>query len=165
MLKIIQKYRPLRRTYHLWERVIPFTRASFSKQGLISKDGRQLIVGKMRRSFISLCPPLARTLQKHYQMEGGCTHCSSSCNLLFRCPHWDKTSSRCSVYEDRPEICRLFPITPRDIDDRNIAARGRTECGFTFQKQMTQKAFFVELKKKAYERKIARQPLSKADRE
>jgi hypothetical protein len=68
-------------------------------------------------------------------MSGGCNRCGSSCKLLFQCPHWDDDSKLCSVYEDRPNICRLFPITPGDLRDRNLVAK--SPCGFTFHKRGT----------------------------
>ena len=111
----------------------PFFAVAFSREGLLSRDGRTLIWGKMRRSFISLVPPLARFLQKHYGLTGGCQNCGSSCKLLFQCPHWNAETRLCSVYEDRPNICRLFPITPGDIVDRNIVTK-KIPCGFEFKK-------------------------------
>lgn len=128
------KIRWVRRTYHVWQRTPPFLRVVFSKDGLLSSKGRTLIKGKFRRAFLSLFPWVAHKLQNHYGLSGSCQHCSTSCNLLFQCPHWDDTSSRCSVYEDRPNICRTFPITPQDIRDRNLVSP-ETQCGFTFKKK------------------------------
>jgi hypothetical protein len=119
------------RFYHVLQRVPPFFAAVFSTRGLLSHEGRILIWGKFRRIMISFFPPLARYLQKKYGLAGGCSHCSASCKLLFQCPHWDDKSSRCSVYEDRPNICRFFPITPADLRDRNLVQKG-TRCGFRF---------------------------------
>lgn len=128
------KIRWVRRTYHVWQRTPPFLHVVFSKNGLLSPKGRTLIRGKFRRAFLSLFPWVAHKLQKHYGLSGSCQHCSTSCKLLFQCPHWDDTSSRCSVYEDRPNICRTFPITPQDIKDRNLVSP-ETQCGFTFNKK------------------------------
>lgn len=164
MHEFIQKNRTLRRAYHVYERTIPFLKAAFSKDGLGSQSGRQLIMGKARRVMISFFPPLAHLLQKYYGMQGGCAHCSSSCKLLFQCPHWEEKTSRCSVYEDRPNICRLFPITPGDIADRDLVAKG-TSCGFTFEKKMTKEEFLEELKRRAGERRDEKIAFSKADPE
>lgn len=131
MLKFVMKIRPLRRAWLNLERFPPFFKAAFSSQGLASKEGRQLIFGKLRRVLISTCPAFARYLQSKYKLQGGCTSCGASCKLLFQCPHWDESSHLCSVYEDRPNICRLFPITPADISDRNIVLKDKP-CGFTF---------------------------------
>lgn len=127
----ILKIRWIRRLWHVWERTPPFFKVIFSKNGLLSAKGRTLIRGKFRRAFFSLIPSVAHQLQKHYGLEGGCQHCSTSCKLLFQCPHWDDSSSRCGVYEDRPNICRTFPITPQDIKDRDLCAP-ESSCGFTF---------------------------------
>ncbi len=128
------KIRWIRRTWHVWERTPPFLKVVFSKEGLLSPKGRTLIRGKFRRAFLSLFPSVAKRLQEHYGLSGECQHCSTSCKLLFQCPHWDDASSRCSVYEDRPNICRTFPITPQDIADRNLVSPN-TPCGFTFKKK------------------------------
>ena len=108
-----------------------FFSAAFSKRGLGSADGRILIWGKLRRILISLVPHLSKFLQEHYALSGGCTHCSSSCKLLFQCPHWDDKNSRCGIYEYRPTVCRQFPVTPSDIRDRNLVSRD-IPCGFRF---------------------------------
>jgi len=134
-LNFLMRIRPLRLTWHLIERTIPFLVVFFSSRGIFDRDGRTLIRGKARRLTLSFFPPLARALQKHYGMKGGCTSCGASCKLLFQCPHWDDRTHLCSVYEDRPNICRMFPITPGDIVDRTISAKGGRECGFTFEKR------------------------------
>lgn len=121
-----------RKFWHLCERIPPFLAAAFSSRGLIHPEGRQLILGKFRRAFLSLSPALARRLQRHYGLVGGCTSCGASCNMLFRCPHWDAGSRLCTVYEDRPSICRTFPITPADLRDRAVANR-HNPCGFHFE--------------------------------
>lgn len=132
--KALLKIRPIRRFWHLMERVPPFLSAAFSPVGLASPAGRQLILGKFRRGFISFVPPLARWLQTKYGLKAGCSGCGASCRLLFQCPHWDAQSRLCSVYEDRPSICRLFPITPADIRDRDLVS-SKEECGFVFTRQ------------------------------
>lgn len=124
-------HRPLRCTWLLLERVPPFLSAAFSADGLGSREGRTLIWGKSRRFLLSLSPRLARRLQRRYGLSGGCRNCGSSCRLLNQCPHWDEQHLQCSVYEDRPNTCRFFPITPADIRDRNIAS-ARVPCGFGF---------------------------------
>lgn len=129
------KVRAIRRFWQVCQRLPPFFAAVFSMDGLGSAEGRILIWGKARRILLSSVPPLARHLQARYSVAGGCTSCGTSCKILFQCPHWDDNSFLCSVYEDRPNICRLFPITPADIRDRDIVARlngESTGCGFTF---------------------------------
>ncbi len=123
--------RPFRQLWHVCERTPPFVMAFFSRRGILSSNGRTLLRGKTRRIFISFIPPLARYLQKKNGLTGGCVSCGASCKLLFQCPHWDDKSHLCSVYNDRPNICRFFPITPQDIKDRDLVLKDKT-CGFTF---------------------------------
>src|ERR1017187_354888 len=75
--------------------------------------------------------PLARHLRAHFGLQGGCNSCGEIVNLLFRCPHWDTDSRLCTVYESRPLVCRMFPITPTDLRDRDLSLR-HTVCGFQF---------------------------------
>jgi len=126
------KYKWVRRSYYNMERFPPFFRIFFSKEGLGSSKGRKLIWGKFRRVCFSLIPPLSRYLHERYGLSGGCVSCGASCKLLFQCPHWDESSHLCGVYEDRPSICRLFPITPADIEDRNLVLADKS-CGFIFK--------------------------------
>ena len=115
----------------LWRVAPPFVRAVFSREGLLTQEGRILIRGKFRRLLICSVLPLARHLRAHYGLQGGCNSCGASCNLLFRCPHWDTDSGLCTVYESRPRVCRMFPITPTDLRDRDLERR-HTVCGFHF---------------------------------
>lgn len=128
------KFHWLRRSFYNFQRFPPFFKACFSADGLGSAKGRKLIWGKCRRATLSLCPPLCRYLHKKYQLSGGCVSCGASCKLLFQCPHWNEDSHLCGVYEDRPSICRLFPITPADIEDRNLVLPEKA-CGFKFLKE------------------------------
>jgi len=132
LLSYFMKFKWIRRSFYNMERFPPFFRVMFSKKGLGSKTGRILIWGKFRRVCLSLLPPLAHYLHRKYGLSGGCRSCGASCKLLFKCPHWNESSHLCSVYEDRPSICRLFPITPSDITDRNLVLPGES-CGFVFQ--------------------------------
>ena len=109
----------------------PFVTAVFSREGMLNREGRILIRGKFRRLLICSVPALARHLGAHYGLQGGCNSCGASCNLLFRCPHWDTDSHLCTVYESRPLVCRMFPITPTDLRDRDLVLR-HTVCAFHF---------------------------------
>lgn len=129
----LARFRVIRQFVHLIERTPPFLAAVFSSRGIWHPEGRQLLRGKMRRVLLSVFPAVAKNMQKRYGLTGSCSGCGASCNLLFRCPHWDSQSHLCTVYEDRPNICRTFPITPGDIKDRNISNRNEP-CGFTFVK-------------------------------
>ena len=101
---------------------------------ILRKTGRTIIRGKIRRAMIGCIPGLASQLKWKYGLTGGCISCGASCNLLFKCPHWDEGSRRCSIYEDRPMACRMFPITPADLRDRDLAASGTT-CGCSFDRE------------------------------
>lgn len=129
----LKKFRLYRRLAVIAKICQVFLGVLFTKQGLFSKAGRQQFRGKARRTTISFFPSWARRLQKKHGLTGGCTSCGASCNLMFKCPHWDSSTHLCGVYEDRPEVCRLFPITPMDISDRTLV-RNDVNCGFTFTK-------------------------------
>ena len=95
------------------------------------KTERTIVWGKIRRVIICSVPGLGVHLKRKHRLSGGCTSCGTSCNLLLQCPHWDQVSRLCSIYEDRPMTCRLFPITPSDIRDRDLASSG-ARCGYSF---------------------------------
>jgi len=128
-----EKHGCVRRFRYFLERLSIFLRMSFlDRNGLRSARGRTLIWGKVRRAVLSLCPPLARHLQQRFGLAGGCSHCGASCNLLFQCPQWDRKSRLCGIYNDRPNVCRLFPITPADLRERNLVAP-INPCGYKFK--------------------------------
>jgi hypothetical protein len=116
---------------HLWPVVPRFVAAVLSRRGVLTREGRLLIRGKFRRLLICFIPPLARHLRAYYRLQGGCGSCGASCNLLFRCPHWDTETRLCTIYESRPGVCRMFPITPTDLRDRDLVLQ-QTVCGFHF---------------------------------
>jgi hypothetical protein len=98
---------------------------------LFQQSGRTILWGKIRRAAICLIPGLALQLKHKHGLAGGCVSCGTSCNLLFRCPHWDPSSHLCSIYDDRPMTCRQFPMTPADLLDRDLAS-GTMGCGYRF---------------------------------
>ncbi|MBI2295811.1 MAG: YkgJ family cysteine cluster protein [Betaproteobacteria bacterium] len=145
MRKMLWKIRATRRFWYALERLPLFLAVTFSAHGgLLSARGRTLIWGKIRRFFLSLFPPLARFLREKHGLVGACSSCGASCNLLFQCPHWDDRSRLCSVYEDRPAVCRLFPITPSDIRDRDLVAH-ELGCGFSFESRPEQQPILVRI--------------------
>ena len=105
--------------------------ALFTRGGIWSRTGRILLLGKLRRLVICLVPGLPAALRRRYELSGGCVRCGTSCNLLIQCPHWVETTGLCGIYEDRPEVCRQFPITPADMRDLELA-RSASLCGYRF---------------------------------
>jgi hypothetical protein len=84
--------------------------------------------GKLRR-FVSANFRRQEVIESLALRRGECNRCGACCEILFKCPflkkHRDGTTS-CGIYEDRPNQCRLFPITPRDLEE----VRGT--CSFYF---------------------------------
>jgi Putative zinc- or iron-chelating domain len=99
------------------------------------KTDRTIFWGKIRRAIIGCIPGLALRLKRKHGLTGGCISCGASCNLLLQCPHWDEESRLCSIYDDRPITCRLFPITPSDLRERDLASSDTT-CGYSFVPQL-----------------------------
>jgi Putative zinc- or iron-chelating domain len=84
--------------------------------------------GKLRR-FVSANFRKQEVIESLSLRRGECNRCGACCELLFKCPFvkkLDDGTSLCGIYEDRPNQCRLFPITQRDIED----VRGT--CSFYF---------------------------------
>ncbi|MGA9993909.1 MAG: YkgJ family cysteine cluster protein [Pyrinomonadaceae bacterium] len=86
------------------------------------------VQGKLRR-FVSANFRKDEVIASLALRQGDCNRCGACCELLFKCPflkkHEDGTST-CGIYEDRPNQCRLFPITKRDLEE----VRGT--CSFYF---------------------------------
>lgn len=97
---------------------------------LRTRTGWLLIWGKLRRGMIVSVPGLAERLKRKHGLRGGCNRCGASCNLLMPCPQWDASTRLCRIYEDRPAVCRQFPITPTDL--RDLALSSDTACGHSF---------------------------------
>jgi len=124
--------RTLRRTRNAARYAVAFIRVLLGDPGVLWRAPERTIVwGKLRRAILGSVPGLAPHLKRKHGLTGGCISCGASCNLLFRCPHWDTESRLCSIYEDRPVTCRLFPITPADVGDRDLASKGKP-CGYSF---------------------------------
>jgi hypothetical protein len=102
------------------------------RSGVWSSTGRRIIWGKLRRTAICTVPGLGERLQRRHGLEGRCNSCGASCNLIMQCPHWDDRSKLCKIYEDRPLTCRLFPITPADLEDLKLGTPDK-KCGYFFK--------------------------------
>lgn len=84
--------------------------------------------GKLRR-FVSANFRKQEAIEALLLRRGDCNRCGACCELLFKCPFLKKQedgTSLCGIYEDRPNQCRLFPITKRDVEE----VRGT--CSFYF---------------------------------
>lgn len=103
---------------------------AITSKALLDEGRRALLLGKIRRCILTSIPFLSQYLQARYHLVGGCKNCGASCQILLRCPFWNSDTRLCSVYEYRPKVCRMFPITPSDLRDRASAAQ--LECGYTF---------------------------------
>lgn len=110
---------------------VEFLKVLPTRNGLFGSTGRTLIWGKIRRMLICMVPSLAKSLHKKHKVSGGCAQCGTSCKLLFVCPALDLKTNNCMVYDKRPTVCRVFPITPQDILDRDLVAK-HIDCGYVF---------------------------------
>lgn len=92
----------------------------------------RLAWGKVRRFFL-IHVFKERADEDLRRRRGACTQCGACCRLLFKCPGFKETETGgwCTVYNDRPGNCALFPINEKDLRDRNIVMPERA-CGFTF---------------------------------
>lgn len=126
--------RPIRRFLVVCNIVAHLFTVVLTSRVIGRQHGPTLLWGKVRRVLLGAIPPLARYLQRHYQLSGSCKNCGASCTIMFDCPFWESQSRLCSVYQDRPTLCRLFPITPSDLRDRDLASR-HVSCGFSFSQR------------------------------
>jgi hypothetical protein len=62
-------------------------------------------------------------LDAHKRREGGCARCGRCCR---HCPFHDEKRGACRIYRMRPDVCRMFPLTPEDVKDIPT-------CGFRFK--------------------------------
>src|SRR5947209_12363046 len=84
--------------------------------------------GKIRR-FVNTNFRKQEVIASLALRRGECNRCGACCEILFKCPflkkHKDGTTT-CGIYEDRPNVCRLFPIDKRDLQEVNGS------CSFYF---------------------------------
>ncbi len=89
--------------------------------------------GKLRRSLLVALRKntVVHSLERR---RGECLRCGSCCKILFRCPYYDDSNGRplCTIYDDRPGVCGLFPIDERDVQDRDIV-NPFVRCGYRFE--------------------------------
>jgi hypothetical protein len=91
-------------------------------------------VGKLRRFAIARVRE-KYVLRMQQDRMGECRRCGLCCRLLFKCPFLqglpDGTCS-CSIHNQRPDNCRLFPIDERDLRERD-SVDGQVPCGYRFK--------------------------------
>jgi hypothetical protein len=65
--------------------------------------------------------------------RGACNGCGACCKLVYKCPAFQETPTGgwCTIYDDRPGQCALFPMDERDLRDRDCVMPERP-CGFSF---------------------------------
>jgi len=84
--------------------------------------------GKLRR-FVRIRFKRDEVIAALALRRGDCNRCGACCEILFKCPFLKKHkdgATTCGIYEDRPNVCRLFPIDKRDLQE----VRGT--CSFYF---------------------------------
>lgn len=91
-----------------------------------------LVWGKIRRAF--LIAFRKKAVEESLSLRrGACSRCGACCKILFKCPAYDDSNGepKCLVYNDRPGVCGLFPLDPRDLRDRDLVMPEK-KCGFWF---------------------------------
>lgn len=90
--------------------------------------------GKIRR-FMRITFSRKRVAEDLARRRGECGRCGACCKIVFKCPAYDDSTGvgRCTIYNDRPGVCGLFPINEQDLRDRDIVMPGE-KCGFYFVK-------------------------------
>lgn len=65
--------------------------------------------------------PLSESDRRFYAMRGGVTHDGGKTirylvHAFMPCDAHDQEAKTCTVYEDRPTICRNFPASPEQVE-------------------------------------------------
>ncbi len=89
--------------------------------------------GKLRR-VLFIAFRKKRVVRMLERRRGECLRCGACCKLLVRCPYYDDSSGgpRCSVYQDRPGPCGIFPLDELDLKERDPVHPHR-KCGYRFE--------------------------------
>jgi hypothetical protein len=97
----------------------------------VADESGRLLEGKVRRQALIAADP--SYVAKMVALRAGeCNRCGACCRMLFDCPFY-VAGTGCSAYDRRSEVCRVFPIDQRDLDD--VAAYGG-ECSYSFPASM-----------------------------
>ena len=89
---------------------------------------RRFYQGRLRKDYVESQAKLRK---------GQCLRCGQCCKLLYACPELETLpdgSTQCRIHEKRPINCRIFPVDPRDLEDRNLVGENGSGkvCGFIF---------------------------------
>jgi len=92
-----------------------------------------LALGKIRRIFMVYCRP-GKTKDSLSKRLGECQRCGACCAILLHCPalKGNNGTLHCKFYDARTKVCKTFPISQKDIDDRDLVMPDR-KCGFHFK--------------------------------
>jgi hypothetical protein len=96
------------------------------------KEKLELGIGKLRRFSQTTWRKelLDRSLK---QRSGECVRCGACCELAFECVFLKKSAGKttCLIHMFKPDNCKFFPITHKDICDRDKVLPERS-CGYQF---------------------------------
>lgn len=96
-----------------------------------------LVRGKFRRFRLAHTRRGRRYIQRMLQLRRGeCARCGACCRLAYRCQFLRMEEDRavCRIHSYRPANCRIFPVDPLDLADRDLVAPDRA-CGFSFPEE------------------------------
>ena len=93
----------------------------------------RLFWGKVRR-FCLIHFRKEYVRQSLARRRGQCRHSGACCQISIVCPMHgpnEHGENGCTVYERRPQNCRIFPLDERDLRERDIIMPD-TPCGYHF---------------------------------
>jgi len=95
---------------------------------------RKMFGGKVRRFLMAHQREgrayIRRMLRRR---RGHCARCGVCCMLVHRCPFLriERGLATCLIHALRPANCRIFPVDPQDLEERDLLAPERP-CGYSF---------------------------------
>lgn len=98
----------------------------------LTKGQKIALRGKLRRYYLAnLNKKKADFFLSH--RKGACIRCGNCCQIGFKCPAYDAESGACTINSIKPLLCKMFPITPADLGDRDTVSL-KPSCGFYWEK-------------------------------
>ena len=97
---------------------------------LRDKRMRRIVWGTFRRQILVyfFTRKTLRYIEKNRQ--GACAACGVCCQFIRKCPYLTN-KNRCSLYEGRHLICKVYPIS--DYDIQLVSRISDKKCGFYFR--------------------------------